>query len=97
MIYKDKPAEYVNLHKVKTIDVTKSTSLKDLVPLANQESGVVLTQDNKPVAKVLPITLFQKAPDGKSGRRTLGLHRGAWQVGDDFDEPLLDEFWFGGK
>jgi len=82
---------------MKTIEVTKSTSLKDLVTLANQESGVVLTQDNKPVAKVLPIASHQEAPDGILGRRTLGLHRGAWMVGDDFDEPLPDEFWLGGK
>ena len=76
--------------------MTKSTSLKDLVTFANHESEVVLTQDNKPVAKVLPIASLGKAPDGKSGPRTLGLHRGAWKVGDDFDEPLPDEFWLGG-
>jgi len=80
---------------VKTLEVTKSTSLKDLVTLANQESDVVLTEDNKPVAKVLSIASLQKAPDGISGRRTLGLHRGAWMVGDDFDEALPDEFWLG--
>ncbi len=97
MIYADKSPEYVKLHKVKTIEVTKGTSLKDLVTLANQESEVVLTQDNHPVAKVLPIASLQKAPDGISGHRALGLHRGAWVVADDFDEPLPDEFWVGGK
>jgi antitoxin (DNA-binding transcriptional repressor) of toxin-antitoxin stability system len=70
-------AEYVKLPKMKTIDVTKGTSLKDWVTLANQESEVVLTQDNQPVAKVLPIASPPKAPDGISSRRTLGLHRGA--------------------
>jgi antitoxin (DNA-binding transcriptional repressor) of toxin-antitoxin stability system len=97
MIYEDKRRDYVMLHKVKTIEVTKSTSLQDLVTLANQEREVVLTQDNKPVAKVLPIVSPQKTPEGISSRRTLGLHRGAWKVGDDFDEALPDEFWLGEK
>jgi antitoxin (DNA-binding transcriptional repressor) of toxin-antitoxin stability system len=82
---------------VKTIEVTKSTSLKDLVTLANRESEIVLTEDNKPVAKVMPIVPLQQAPNGVAGLRTLGLHRGAWKVEDDFDEPLPDEFWLGGK
>ena len=95
MIYTDTLAECVKVHTIKTIEVTKSTSLKELVTLANQEREVVLTQDNQPVAKVLPIASVPKAPDGKSGHRTLGLHRGAWKVGDDFDEPLPDKFWLG--
>jgi antitoxin (DNA-binding transcriptional repressor) of toxin-antitoxin stability system len=82
---------------VKAIEVTKGTSLKDLVTLANQESEIVLTQDNHPVARVLPIGSLQKASHGTSDRRALGLHRGAWMVADDFDEPLPDEFWVGGK
>jgi prevent-host-death family protein len=82
---------------MKTLEVTKSTSLQDLVRLANQESEVVLTQDNKPVAKVLPIAPSESVSGPKSDRHTLGLHRGAWTVGDDFDEPLPDEFWLGEK
>jgi antitoxin (DNA-binding transcriptional repressor) of toxin-antitoxin stability system len=69
------------------IEVTASTSLKDLVTLAHRESEVVLTQDSKPVAKVLPMASLQNGPDLKSGPRTLGLHRGVWTVNDDFDEP----------
>jgi antitoxin (DNA-binding transcriptional repressor) of toxin-antitoxin stability system len=76
---------------MKTIDVTKSTSLKDLVTLANQEHEIVLTQDSQPVARVLPITPGATV----SPSRTLGLHRGAWTVSDDFDDPLPDGFWLG--
>ena len=75
---------------MKTIEVTKKTSLKDLVTLANQENEVVLTEDNKPVAKVLPIAMVRPVPPITAGRRKLGLHRGAWVVGDDFDEPLSE-------
>ena len=40
---------------MKTMEVTEKTSLKDLVILAKQESGVVLTDGQKPVVKVVPI------------------------------------------
>ncbi|HTA30204.1 MAG TPA: hypothetical protein VK731_06950 [Candidatus Cybelea sp.] len=78
---------------MKAIEVTKATSLKELVRLANQESEVVLMQDSKPVARVLPIGLDAKSPEGTLSRRELGLHRGAWSVSDDFDQPLADTFW----
>lgn len=28
-------------------------------------------------------------------QRILGMHRGAWEVADDFDAPLPDDFWLG--
>ena len=97
MINEDKFVECVNFHEMKTLEVTNSTSLKDLVTLANQECEVVLTQDNRPVAKVQSIAQLQKSPDGLPRRRELGLHRGPWMVAEDFDEPLTDEFWLGEK
>ena len=80
---------------MKAIDVKKAASLKDLVRLAYQESEVLLTQDNKPVAKVVPITSLPSPADGTLARRKLGLNRGAWSVGNEFDAPLPDEFWLG--
>ncbi len=97
MICEDNFAECVNFPEMKTLEVTNSTSLKDLVTLANQESEVVLTQDNRPVAKVQSIAQLQQAPDCLPRRRELGLHRGAWLVAEDFDEPLADKFWLGEK
>lgn len=32
------------------------------------------------------------SPASSSARRA-GLHTGAWEVGEDFDAPLPDEFW----
>jgi hypothetical protein len=61
MIYSDTLAEYVRFHKMKTIEVTQSTSLKDFVTLANQEREVVLTQDNKPVAEGLTVVTDDRA------------------------------------
>lgn len=34
-------------------------------------------------------------PSMKSVKPVLGLHRGAFIVADDFDEPLPDSFWLG--
>ena len=80
---------------MKTIEVTETTSLKDLVTLAKKESELVLTEDQKPVAKVVPIAGAPEAQPGPPQPRKLGLHPGAWVVSDDFDEPLPDEFWLG--
>lgn len=37
------------------------------------------------MAQVLPL------PD-KPGQRVAALHPGAWEVGEDFDHPLTEEF-----
>ena len=81
---------------MKTIEVlTETTSLKELVTLANKETEVVLTEDHKPVARVVPIASPSAEQAGTAQRRKLGLHPGAWEVSDDFDAPLPDEFWLG--
>jgi antitoxin (DNA-binding transcriptional repressor) of toxin-antitoxin stability system len=74
---------------MKTIDVlTNAASLGDLVELARKEAGLVLTKAGEPVARVIPV------PE-KSKRRVAPLHPGVWEVSDDFDKPLPDEFWLG--
>lgn len=35
------------------------------------------------------------ASPSPSGPRVANLHAGAWEVADDFDAPLPDEFWLG--
>jgi hypothetical protein len=34
---------------------------------------------------------------GTGNLRILGLHKGSMWLSDDFDDPLPDEFWFGGE
>jgi antitoxin (DNA-binding transcriptional repressor) of toxin-antitoxin stability system len=90
--------EMVRLEKtdMKTIEVlTEATSLKDLVSLAKRETEVVLTEHETPVARVVPIPSPPPASSANHGRRLLGLHPGAWEISDDFDQPLPDEFWLG--
>jgi hypothetical protein len=39
--------------------------------------------------------LRHKPPQPLPKKRTPGLHPGAFVMGDDFDDPLPDEFWLG--
>lgn len=92
---------------MKTIDVqTGTTSLEDLVRLSKQEAEIVLTEGPRPVAKVIsiveqrePVSEPRVAPQGNEAisvpSRKLGLHPGAIEASEDFDEPLADEFWLG--
>jgi antitoxin (DNA-binding transcriptional repressor) of toxin-antitoxin stability system len=72
---------------VKTVDVSEAkTQLPELLSLLSPGSEIVLTQDEAPVARLVPIALC-------SGPRVPGLHAGAAWTSDDFDAPLPDDFW----
>jgi len=80
---------------VKTIEVsTASTSLKELVVLAQQEHELILLSGNKPVAKVVGMPESNETAHTRQPRK-LGRHPGIWEVSEDFDAPLPDEFWLG--
>ena len=40
-------------------------------------------------------TLEVMGPQHQASPRRAGLHAGAWEVAQDFDAPLPDEFWLG--
>jgi hypothetical protein len=46
---------------------------------------------------ILSMRLADELTVGKKPKkpRVLGLHPGAFQPSDDFDDPLPDEFWLG--
>ncbi len=74
---------------MKTIELLNPPpSLEAVLELAKKEAGVTLTKAGQPVAQVIPL------PE-KPKQRVAPLHPGAWEVSDDFDEPLPDEFWLG--
>jgi antitoxin (DNA-binding transcriptional repressor) of toxin-antitoxin stability system len=74
---------------MKTIDLTtQEPSLEELLALARTQAGILLTKGGRPVAQVLPM------PD-KPCQRVAPLHPGAWDVREDFDEPLTEEFLLG--
>jgi antitoxin (DNA-binding transcriptional repressor) of toxin-antitoxin stability system len=75
----------------KTVDVQEAqTKLKELLSLVQGGTEVVLTEDNIPLARLVPVAL-------PAGQRKAGLHPGAIWTSDDFDEPLPESFWTGSK
>ncbi len=64
--------------------------LEDLLNWVRQGSEIILTKDDKPVARVSPV-----APEKPMGPRIPGLHPGSIWMSPDFDAELPDEFWLG--
>ena len=74
---------------IKTVDVSDChASLSELVSLALEGNEIIIEEDNKPVARLVPIL-----PSKQS--RVPGLNRGQIWTSDDFDEPLPDSLWTG--
>lgn len=71
----------------KTVDIQEA-QLPELLALALEGNEVIITENNKPVARLIPVTSSDKP-------RVAGLNRGQAWVGEDFDEPLPEEFWTG--
>ena len=46
---------------------------------------IVITENNKPLVKLVPIAALKK-------KRVAGLNRGMISMSEDFDAPLPDEF-----
>jgi antitoxin (DNA-binding transcriptional repressor) of toxin-antitoxin stability system len=70
-----------------TIDIREAESrLADLVALANSGTDIILTEGATPRARLVPLEQVKDA-------RVPGLHPGAMQARDDFDEPLPDDFF----
>jgi antitoxin (DNA-binding transcriptional repressor) of toxin-antitoxin stability system len=69
----------------KTLDLTEAqTRLKDLLAKSGKDFEFVLTDNDKPVARIVPM-----------GKRISGLHRGKIKPGKDFNDELPDVFWTG--
>jgi prevent-host-death family protein len=72
-----------------TINIDEAKSqFADLIAIASEGGEVIITQNGKPIARLVPIS--------QSGKeRIAGLNRGSIWTSEDFDEPLPDEFWMG--
>ena len=69
--------------QTETVDVNDAQiRLKDLVHRVACGGHVILSENRKPVAEIVPLK-----------GRTAGLHVGMIQTSDDFDAPLPDGFW----
>ena len=74
---------------IKTIDVhDEQNQLADLLDQAAAGTEIILTEDNQPRARLVPIlpSTFRRVPN---------LHPGSMIMAPDFDAPLPDEFWLG--
>ena len=72
---------------IKTIEVQEAEKhLKELVYLVVKGEHIVLSENNTPIAELIPLS-----------QRVAGLHAGGICTSDDFDEPLPEQFWTGEK
>jgi len=75
--------------QTKTVDVAEAqTNFAELLSLVAAGTEIILTEDERPLARLVPMT-------SPTPPRVAGLHRGAAWTSDDFDEPLPEEFWTG--
>ncbi len=71
----------------RTVNISEAQShLPDLLASALDGNEVIITDDGKPLVRLVPIASAKK-------KRVAGLNRGTIWTSDDFDEPLPDEFW----
>jgi len=65
-----------------TVDVQEAPArFAELLALVRKGTQVILAQNNRPLARLIPI-------ESSSESRTAGLHRGAIWTSDDFDDPF---------
>lgn len=81
---------------IHTIDLQETQGqLVELLALALKGDEVVITENDKPVARLVPAEETASVRNAPPRKRIAGLNRGSIWVSDDFDEPLPDEFWLG--
>ncbi len=74
-----------------TINISDAqTQLPKLLSLVSEGNEIIISADDKPLAKIVP---FYSSPK----KRIAGLNKGKIHASDDFDEPLPDEFWMNSK
>jgi antitoxin (DNA-binding transcriptional repressor) of toxin-antitoxin stability system len=71
---------------IKTVDLDTTSDVEQLLALIRDGSELLLTQDNVPLARLIPVEA-----------RIFDMHPGAIEISDDFDDPLPDELWIGSE
>ena len=82
--------------ETKTIEVSAAQAqLSELLSLVAEGTEIILTDGERPLARIVQISEPQL--DGSPKQRIAGLHAyaGAAWTSDDFDAELPDEFWLG--
>ena len=74
---------------MKTIELLAvNPGVDELLALAQKESGLRLTRSGQSIAEIIPLV-------AQPAKRISPLHPDAWQVREDFDQPLPEGFWLG--
>lgn len=69
----------------KIVDINEAqTHLTDLLSLVQQGTEVIISQDYRPLARLMPLSW----PINQQPPRIPGLHAGTTWTSDDFDEPI---------
>lgn len=73
----------------KTFNVQEAQhQFAELLSLAQQGNEVIIVEGTTPLARLVAATSHTKP-------RIAGLHQGAMQMHNDFNDPLPDDFWTG--
>ncbi|MEW6125431.1 MAG: toxin-antitoxin (TA) system antitoxin [Acidobacteriota bacterium] len=71
----------------KNVDVADvQNDLAGILSLLNKGTEIILTSNDKPVARLVPLNSAET-------QRIAGLHEGTAWTSDDFADPLPDEIW----
>lgn len=75
--------------ETRTIDLHEhQINFAEMLSLVTSGTEVVFTEGDTPLARLIPVEKEEKP-------RIAGLHAGAIQTTEDFDEPLPEDFWAG--
>jgi len=75
----------------KTVDIHDSkTTLSELVSLALEGNEIIIAEDDKPLARLVPISEAKPI-------RIPGLNRGEIWISEDFNKSLPESFWIGAE
>ena len=73
----------------KVVDIGEAKNqLPELVLFVQKGDAVIISDHNKPLAKIVPVNVSPRS-------RIPGLNRGKIWTSEDFDDPIPDEFWTG--
>ena len=80
------------LPQLLTVSIQEAKAqLTELIRLAEKGEEIVIAQDDLPKVKLVPV-----APK-KIGKRVFGRYRGKIRMSEEFNDPLPNDFWLGGK
>lgn len=75
----------------KTLSVNEISS-EIVIKSAKNGDEIVLEENGKPIAKIIPIVEIEIEKTTPK-KRIAGLGKGTTWMSDDFDDELPDEFW----